>query len=310
VRNPQDPRWCIQLRALLERERYDVVHLHSPLVAGIARLVVRSLPATRRPAVVSTEHNLWSSHARPTRKLNAATFRLGDAWLAVSDGVRDSIEARLRARVEVVVQGIVLDDVTPTPERRAAMRAELGLAPDEVAIVTVANLRATKGYPDLLTAARSLADRGVKARFVIVGQGPMEAEIRELRDALGLADHVDLLGFRADAIDVVGGCDLFALPSHFEGYPIAIMEALAVGLPVVATAVGGVPQAVRDGVEGRLVPPRRPDLLAQALESLVLDPDRRGLMGAAAARHGREYDIVDAVRRTEQIYRERVATRA
>jgi glycosyltransferase involved in cell wall biosynthesis len=302
VHHEQDLRWLLALRRLLDAERYDVAHVHSPYVAGMTRVVARTLPESRRPRIVSTEHNVWSSHARASRTLNTATFPLGDAWLAVSDEVRESIPARLRNRVEVIVQGIVLGDVERTFEQREVVRRELGLAPDEVAVATVANFRSQKGYPDLLAAARVLADRGVPARFIIVGQGPLEGEIRELRDSLGLADSVDLLGFRSDAIRVLSGCDLFALASHYEGYPVAIMEALAVGLPIVATRVGGVPEGVREGVEGLLVPPKRPDLLAAAIESLVLDPPRRAAMGAAAAARGRHYDIESAVARTEQIY--------
>jgi L-malate glycosyltransferase len=307
--NAQDPRWCARLRRLLMQGRFDILHLHSPFVAGWARLVVRTLPAAHRPRVVSTEHNVWSSHTSATRALNAATFPLGDAWLAVSDEVRASIPERLQERVEVVVQGIVLDDIRSTPEQRAAVRAELGIAPDEIAIVTVANFRSTKGYPDLLDAARLLVDRGLPVRFVLVGQGPMEAEIKARRAELGLDDRVDLLGFRPDALRVLTGCDLFALASHYEGYPVAIMEALAVGLPVVATAVGGVPEGIRDGVEGLLVPPRRPELLAGAIEKLACDPPRRRALAAAAALRGADYDITHAVRRTEAIYTDLVARR-
>lgn len=304
VRHAQDPRWLFRLRRLLATERYDVVHLHSPYVAGLARLIVRTLPAARRPKIVSTEHNVWSSHTRATRALNRATFRLGDAWLAVSDEVRASLPERLRDRVEVVVQGIVLADAEQTLEQREAVRAELGVAPGEVAIATVANLRSTKGYPDLLAAARILVDRGVPARFFIVGQGPLEDELRALHSSLGLGRSVEMLGYRTDAMRVLSGCDLFALASHYEGYPIAIMEALAIGLPIVATKVGGVPDGVREGIEGLLVPPRRPDLLADAIETLVRDPERRAVMGAAAAERGRAYDIESAVARTEQIYRD------
>jgi glycosyltransferase involved in cell wall biosynthesis len=100
---------------------------------------------------------------------------------------------------------------------------------------------------------------------------------------------------------------LFALASHYEGYPVAVMEALAVGLPIVATAVGGIPVGVREGIEGLLVPPRRPDLLAEAIEALVFDPPRRAAMSVAAAERGRGYDIESAVLRTEQIYHDLAA---
>ena len=303
VRHEQDLRWLLRLRRLLERQRYDVVHVHSPYVAGMTRLVTRSMPERSRPRLVSTEHNVWSSHTRASRALNTATFPIGDAWLAVSDEVRGSIPVRLQKRVEVVVHGIVMDDVERARAQRDTVRAEIGFRDGEVVVGTVANFRAQKGYPDLLAATRVLADRKVPARFVIVGQGPLEDEIRALHASLGLGGYVDILGYRADAIRVLAGCDLFALASHYEGYPVAVMEALAVGLPIVATAVGGIPEAVREGVEGLLVPARRPDLLADAIETLVRDPVRRVEMGKADAR--RRYDIDGAVRRTEQIYRER-----
>jgi glycosyltransferase involved in cell wall biosynthesis len=152
-----------------------------------------------------------------------------------------------------------------------------------------------------------VVDRRLPVRFVIVGQGPMEAEIRARRAELRLEDHVDVLGFRPDAHRLLAGCDLFALASHYEGLPVAIMEALAAGLPVVATAVGGVPEIVRDGVEGLLVPARNPERFADAIETLVRDPVRRAELGAAAMRRGAEYDITHAVRRIEEIYTQLVA---
>jgi glycosyltransferase involved in cell wall biosynthesis len=307
VRHEQDLRWLVRLRRLLDRERYDVVHVHSPYVAGMTRLVTRSMPKRARPRIVSTEHNIWPSHSRLSRALNTATFPIGDAWLAVSDEVRGSMSARVRGRVEVVVHGIVLGDIEHALTQREAVRSELGLRDDEVAVATVANFRAQKAYPDLFTAARLLADRNVPARFVVVGQGPLETEMRTLHETLDLARSVDILGYRQDAIRVLAGSDIFVLASHYEGYPVAVMEALAVGLPIVATAVGGIPEAVREGVEGLLVPPREPQLLADAIETLVRDPSRRRAMGKAAAERGRRYDIAEAVRRTEQIYRDVVA---
>lgn len=299
---PRDVRWLRRFGRLLNERGIDVVHVHSPLPAVFARPFLRALPRSRRPAVVSSEHNVWSSHDHVTRIANAATFVLGDAWIAVSDDVKASIPERLRRRVEVIVHGLVLDEARERRRERDEVRRELGIEPDDVVICTVANLRRQKAYPDLLVAAKAVLERAPHARFLAVGQGPLEEEIRALHAELGLGDRFTLLGYRPDALRILAGSDIFALSSHFEGYPIAVMEAMAVGLPTVATAVGGVPEAIEDGVDGLLVPPNRPDLLADRLVELVLDAERRTAMGASAAGRADRYDVTDAVRRTEDIY--------
>lgn len=309
VRREEDLRWAGRLRRQLRLGGFDVVHVHSPYAAGVARVVVRSLPRRLRPAVVSTEHNVWGGYRPLTRLLTAVTFHWGDAWLAVSDPVRESMPSRLRHRVEVVVNGVILDKVVAQRAFRQEVRSELGLRPDEVAIVTVANLTAKKGYPDLMAAARLLIDRGLPVRFISVGQGPLEAELRHLHRSMGLGDRFIFLGYQAEPTRILAGCDLFALASHHEGLPVAIMEALVIGLPSVVTDVGGVPEAVTDGVEGLLVEAGRPDAFADALERLVLDPDARERMSAAAAGRGQHFDMRGARDRIESIYRFQAATR-
>ena len=160
-----------------------------------------------------------------------------------------------RGGVEVVVNGVVLDHVMAQRRLRDEVRAELGLGPDELAIATVANLTPKKGYPDLMAAARLLIGRGHPVRFIAVGQGPLEEELRALHLAMGLGDRFVLLGYHPEPTRILAGCDLFAMASHYEGLPVALMEALTVGLPAVVTAVGGIPDAVTHGVEGLLVPP-------------------------------------------------------
>jgi glycosyltransferase involved in cell wall biosynthesis len=304
VRREQDLRWAWRLRALLSEKRFDVVHVHSPYAATIARLVVRSLPGARRPGLVYTTHNNWRSFRPLTRALNGLTLPLDDADVVVSNEAHASVWPRLRNRVEVVEHGVVLDDIAARRECRDDVRAELGLARDDVVVGTVANLRANKDWPNLLDAARRVVDHEPRCRFVGVGQGPLEAEVRDLHARLGLDDRVLLLGHRDDAVRVMAACDVFVLASYYEGLPVAVMEAMALGLPVVATAVGGVPEMITDGVEGLLVPPRDPGALARAIERLARDPSRRAAMGAAARASAARYDIVDAVRRLEVIYRD------
>ena len=121
------------------------------------------------------------------------------------------------------------------------MRRELGVGPDESLAVTVANLRAGKNYPGLIDAARIVVDRGVPVRFVTAGQGQLEAEIGELHRQSGLGDRFALLGYRDDTTRLIAAADLFVLASHHEGLPVTVMEALTLGVPVVAPAVGRPP---------------------------------------------------------------------
>lgn len=295
--------WARRLRQRLIERPVDVLHVHSAYVASVSRLLAQTLPPRHRPVLVSTQHIGWRGLARLTRIANSATFALDDLHVAVSDEVRNSVARRHVARVETVVHGVPVEAIRGERRHRDTMREELGVLPGEVLIGTIANLRAQKAYPDLLETARLVLESGAPARFVAVGQGPLEHEIRDLHDRLGLGAKFALVGARHDAMRVMAACDIFVLASHYEGYPVAVMEALALGLPIVATHVGGIPQAVREGVEGLLVPPRRPDLLADAVLTLIRDPERRAEMGVASAVRAGEFDIGRATRRLEDLYR-------
>jgi glycosyltransferase involved in cell wall biosynthesis len=130
----------------------------------------------------------------------------------------------------------------------------------------------------------------------------METEILAEYERVGLGQRFRLLGYRPDAVRILAGCDVFILASHYEGFPVALMEALALGRPVVVTAVGGIPDAVTDGREGFLVSPGHPDELADAVLRLAKDENLRAQMGDAAYQRGTEFDIRRAVRRIEMVY--------
>jgi glycosyltransferase involved in cell wall biosynthesis len=304
ARSSWDPLWTVRLRTLLREGNFDVVHIHSPLVAVGTRLALRSLPRRARPRIVVTEHNVWSSHAPLTRLADRLTAGREETHLAVSAAVRDSLPARIRARTRVIRYGVDTAAIRAEREHRAEQRRLLGITEDEIVIGTVANLRATKGYPDLLAAARAVVERVPKARFLAVGRGPLEARLRAQHETLGLGDRFTFLGYRSDAVRVMAACDLFCLASRHEGLPVALMEALALGLPVVATDVGGVAEVVTDGDDAVLVPPGRPDRLADALSALALDPARRERMAAAALARSELFDAPHAVREIEAVYAE------
>lgn len=300
--------WPWRLRQLVQQERYQVVHVHSPLVAAVARLVLRTLPARVRPAIVSTEHNVPEAYHRLTKLANDLTFGLDDVHLAVSTEAVRSAPRRHRAGVEVMVYGVPLTSVRQMADG-PAVRAELGLHPHEVVVGTIANYRAQKAWPELLAAARLVVDAAPQVRFVGVGQGPLEREVTTEHRRLHLGDRFLLLGHRPDAVRVLSACDIFCLASVQEGLPVALMEALVLGLPVVATAVGGVPEAITDGVEGRLVPPSEPAALAEAILAVATDREERARLAAGAAARGEGFDIAPAVERTEALYRELLGSR-
>jgi glycosyltransferase involved in cell wall biosynthesis len=295
------PGWAGRLRALIRREGIGLVHAHSPMAAAGVRAV-----AGRRARVVYTEHNLWDRYHPATRAANLATFPRNDHVFAVSETVRESIRypgpLRLLPMPPVETLHHGLDPAAlPTPGRDG-VRAELGIPEDAPVVGTVANFKAAKDHATLLRAAAQVRQAVPSVRFVLVGQGPLEAETRRLAGELGLEGTVVFAGFRTDAARLMAAFDAFALASTYEGLPIALVEAMATGCPAVATRVGGVPEVVADGVQGILVPSRDPAALADGLERLLGDRALRAEMGAAAAARAKDFDIRKAVRRMEQVY--------
>jgi L-malate glycosyltransferase len=301
-RHRNDRRWPLRLAAMVRDGDWDVVHVHSPLPGSVARLAARTVGRSRHPVLMSTEHNRWATHRWPTRLANRLTSRWDIVSFAVTEEVRQSMSGPIVAKAHTLRHGIDLESAARSAADRAAVRAEFSIDADEFVVGTVANFRPQKDYPNLFRAAAVLADRGVPARVLAVGQGPQEAETVRLRDELGLAEQVILTGFRHDAVRVMGACDAFTLASQWEGMPVALMEALALGLPVVATAVGGVAEELTDGVDALLVPPRDSEALATAIERVVTEPELRAKLSAAAAAKAVEYDVRVAVKRLEQEY--------
>lgn len=296
--------WPWRLRRLMRD--VDIVHAHSPLLAGVARLAARTIPVRQRPVTVSTEHNVWGNFSLLTRLLNATTAGLDRHRWAVSHEVRRSMWGRRQQGCEVLVHGIVQSDAQPLAGTRTRVRRELGLPEDAIVAITVANLRREKDYPNLLRAAHLALREEPRLVVLAVGQGPLEGEVHELHESLGLGGGVRLLGYRTDVPDLLAASDLFVLASAHEGLPVSIMEAMVAGLPVVATAVGGVPEAVTDGETGVLTPPHDPDALARALVAIARDELLRSRMAEAARERGSAFDIRSAVEVQQRAYAELV----
>lgn len=302
--HPLDPTWVHRLRKLHRERRYDLIHTHMPYVALGARLAL----GPDAPPVVHTEHNVWERYRLPTRWANRMTYHRNAAVIAVSHAVADSIQASPMASaatspsVEVLQHGASLDNVRHGSGARREARARLGVARRDLVVGTVGNFTLKKDHRTLLDAIARLAGEFEQIRLVLVGTGPLEEEVRRRVDELGLTSRVLFTGMRDDVYDLLSGFDVFALSSRHEGLPIALLEGMATGLPCVVTRVGGVPEVVRDGIEGFLVEPGSPELFSVALRKLLSDGELRTTMGQAAMIRAGAFDLSEAVVRTQEIY--------
>jgi glycosyltransferase involved in cell wall biosynthesis len=300
--------WVARLRQLVGKGEIDLVHAHSPYAAIGARLGL----GRRSPRLVFTEHNTWDRYRRATYWGNLLTFPRNDHVFCVSEQVRLSIRLPkifqfLRMPfIETLHHGIDLKEVGGW-KSTDGIREGLGIPEEAPVVGTVANFKAHKGYEYLLKAAVLVKREVSDTRFVLVGQGPVEERVREQARRLALDGTVTFAGFREDAPRVAATFDIFALASTAEGLPIALLEAMAVGKPIVATRVGGLPEVIDHDREGVLVPPGDPKALADAILALLADPSLRQRLGEAARKRATDFDIRKAVRRMESVYEELLA---
>jgi glycosyltransferase involved in cell wall biosynthesis len=221
--------------------------------------------------------------------LGRLTARLADAVVAPSEATAAELRADYGVReVTVIPNGVALPP-SPTAAPRHLSGGPL--------IAFAGRLRTRKAAAVLLAAMPSVLARVPGARLLVLGGGEQEAAVAAMVRRLGLAAAMELPGVlpRSEVVRRLAGADLFCLPSTYEGLPLAILEAMSLGLPVVATAVSGNPEAVEHGVSGLLVPPESASALADALVELLLDPERRVRMGAAARRRVEERFAIDGV---------------
>lgn len=299
------PAWMWRLRRLLRDDPVDILHIHSPALAAVSRLLVRTIPRADRPRVVGTEHNRWPRHHRVTRLANRLTIRFEAATLAVSHDVASTIRGAGAGQVRVIEHGIDTAAVVAASDRDG-VRAELGLGADDFVVACVANLRREKSLDILVDAARLAVADDDRVRYVLVGQGPLADDVDGWITAAGLGDRFRALGYRSDATRILSGADVFTLSSTHEGLPVAMMEAMALGLPVVATDAGGIADGAADA--GLISPVGDAGALAANHRRLASDIDLRARLGAAANSRAAHFSIDRAVAEIERVYAEATAT--
>jgi len=295
------------LRRLLDlqrRERFDVIQADLPVAGILARLAGRwsAVP------VIYTEHNLLERYHAITRWANAATYGWNRRVLAVSGEVAASIDRgglRRRTRVVTLPNGVPVERIRAEAGCAERVRAEFNIPRDHLVVGNVAVFRSQKRLADWLKVAARVAARRSNVTFLLVGGGPLEDDIRKAVDTMRLSHCVRLPGFRADGRQLLSAMDVFLMTSEFEGLPIAVLEAMTLGKPVVSTRVGGVPEVVAVGETGMLAPVGAIEELADCVVRLLDDPSLRSRMGAAAAgRIESGYHVRRRVEAIEKLYHE------
>ncbi len=277
-RNARDLPRIVRLVRMIREWRPDILHTHM-VHANLFGRAVRLLAPVG--ALVSTIHSI-SDGGRLRMAGYRLTNNLADRVTIISRLAADryvKIGAVPASRLEVIPNTVDLNRFKPSAEARAAIRKELGIG-NEFLWLAVGRFQPAKDYPTMVAGFARLA-RGSRSRLILVGQGPLRGEVEALLEKEGVQDRVQFLGVRRDVPDLMSGADGYVLSSAWEGMPVVLLEAAAVGLPVVATRVGGVAEVVEHGVTGSLVPPGDPAALASAMQEIeALAPDKRTAMGA------------------------------
>jgi len=305
TRSKWDVRAAYQLFRLLRRENIQILHSHLFHANLLGRIAGKMAGV---PIIISTRHSV-AIGGKGRELINRWTTGWSDVTIAVSEQVRDA-EMRWTGlgpgRLVTIYNGIDTERFRSLdPKEADAFRHEFQIDQDAPLIGIIARFHREKGHSILIDASPGILDRFPKAKILLVGEGDTRAAIEEEVHTLGLSDSIMFAGIRQDIPRVLSALDLFVLPSLWEGMPIVILEAMAAGLPVVATRVGGIPEVVEDGVTGLLVPPRDPEALAEAIIALLQDRKRAEAMGRAGRKRvEKHFSAERMVHQTEALYEE------
>jgi glycosyltransferase involved in cell wall biosynthesis len=307
LRGLLDPASFRRVRGHVAALAPDVVHTHLAYADAVGGLAARSL---RLPAVSTVHVMEWDRAPKERvrqRLIALARRRCAARVVAVSDAARIAFLQtgwEPPERVVTVHNGIA---ARTAPGAGAAVRAELGIGLDELVVGQLGVLRVGKNHALTAAAMTAVAERVPGARLLVIGDGPERPAVERALAPLG--DRALLAGHRSDVMAVLDAVDVLVHPSRVDAFPTALLEALAAGVPVVATTVGGIPEIVADGETGVLVPPQpSPQVLSNALAGLLADSEGRARMAAAGReRFEREFTAERWAQRTRALYDEVLA---
>ena len=275
---PFSPRFSRWLAEVFRRHRVALAHSHEFTMAVYGAWAARRAGI---PHIITMHGSRYYAGRLQRRIAMRLAVQFSSATVAVSGMLSQSIARDLwirPSRIATIPNG-VRPPLSTEPSR---LRDELGLRPDDHLVVAVGNLYPVKGHAVLVDALALLAGRFPRLHVAIAGRGELEAALHGRAEQLGVRDRLHLLGLRSDIANVLAGADLFVLPSLSEGVPLALLEAMLAGKPVIASAVGEVPTVLDGGNAGALVPPSDAAALAAAMDDVLSHPARERALGAAA----------------------------
>jgi glycosyltransferase involved in cell wall biosynthesis len=303
MRGDGDLRIVVRLLRLIRETRPDLIHLHSRIGADIWGGVAG------RFAGLPVVHTRRVDNPEP-RMLVASKYRLHDRVIAISEEIgRVLISGGLPARKLRVVRSAVEWERWAHPCDRQLVAERLGIPANALLIGVVAQLIARKGHRYLIAALPAIVAQNPGMRVVFFGRGPMEKELRRLVSDAGLDRVVQIAGFRDDLAEILACLDLLVHPATMEGLGVSLLQTASAGVPIVASRAGGIPEAVRDGENGILVPPGDVPALREAVGSLLADPARCRAFGERGrALMAREFSVGAMVEGNLAVYRELLET--
>jgi glycosyltransferase involved in cell wall biosynthesis len=301
-----------RLAKLLRQLKPDIIHIHGHMAAMVG-IAAQRLAARRIPVVVSI-HNYpsYQSAGRLKRMFGSLTQRFlvhrSARLIAVSEDIRGNMireEGIEPGKIVTVHNGIDLSGLPAAPSRASIdeIKKRYGIGPDDKVVGAIGRLVAFKGFPVLVEAAAVLKKRRGDFKVMIAGRGPEEENLsRQIKD-LGVEEIIFLPGFVDDIAPYFAMSDVFVVPSVLEPFGLIVLQAIAAGRPVIGANAGGIPEIIRDGVTGVLVPPEDPPALADAIDKLLADEPKRQRLSDAAIKDLKErFPIEVMVAKTEEIY--------
>jgi len=295
--------WCSWLRLIkfMRRQRFDIVYTH----LFFANLVARAAAIMARiPVIISVEHNIYRGKKPIYILADRILAKFTDKIITVSHSVKEFTikQERIESdKFDVIYNGV---DISPVKFDKDAKRKELGIDAENLVVASVGRISEQKGFIFLVRAAKELIPRFTHAKFLIIGPVEEKATFKMLQDEIGqdLSDRIILLGPRHDIKEILAASDIFVLPSLWEGFGISALEAMAAGLPIIASNIDGLKEFIKNNENGILVSKGDTEALIRAISRLAADSDLRIRLASSARQTAQKFSINENIRQLETLF--------